>query len=281
MKRKNMEYKELVKGVRIPALGMGTWGIGGGLTADRDRSHDKEAVKALQAGIELGMTHIDTAEMYGSGHAEEIVGRAIKPFDRDELFITTKVLPENLRFDDLVHAARASLKRLRLDYVDLYLIHSPNPSIPLKETMQALEYVVEQGFTRFIGVSNFSTRLMKEAQSHLTEQRIVANQVEYSLLHREPERELLPYCQKERIMLIAYTPLALGRLAKHGFKLLDEIAEKRGKTQAQVALNWLISKEMVVAIPKAVKIEHLKDNAGAVGWRLSEEEMERLDKEFS
>jgi diketogulonate reductase-like aldo/keto reductase len=224
------------------------------------------------------MTHIDTAEIYGSGHVEEIVGETIKPFRRKDIFITTKVSPVNLRFDDLVNSIKSSLKRLKTDFVDLYLIHWPNPGIRLEETMKNLEYVVEQGFTRFIGVSNFSVELMKKAQSY-TKQKIVANQVEYSLLCREPEKDLLPYCQKEDIMLIAYTPLANGRLAKPGFRLLDKMTEKYNRTQAQIALNWLISKEKVVTIPKTIKIEHLKDNLGAIGWKLEHSDIEKLDKE--
>jgi len=274
-----MEYKELVKGVKIPVLGMGTWKIGGGMFSDR--SQDKVVIKALRDGIKLGMMHIDTAEIYGNGHSEEIVGKAIKPFKRKELFITTKVSPQNLRFDDLVNSIKGSLKRLKLKYVDLYLVHWPNSRIPIKETVEALEYVVEQGFTGFIGVSNFSVALMEEAKSYLIKQEIVANQVEYNLLHRKPEDGLLSYCQKEKIMLIAYTPLAKGKLARPGFKILDKISEKYNKTQAQVALNWLIAKKGVVAIPKAIKIEHLKDNVGAVGWELSKEDMKELNKEFS
>ncbi|MFQ6120529.1 MAG: aldo/keto reductase, partial [Methanosarcinales archaeon] len=181
---------------------------------------------------------------------------------------------------DLVNSIKNSLKRMKLDYVDLYLLHWPNPKIPLKETMEALEYVAEQAFTRFIGVSNFSVELMKEAQA-LTKQKIVTNQVEYSLLHREPEKELLPYCQKKKIMLTAYRPLAKGKLARPGFKLLDEIAEKYNKTQAQVALNWLISKKMVITIPKAINMEHLKENVRALGWKLSNDDMNKLNTKFS
>jgi diketogulonate reductase-like aldo/keto reductase len=270
-----MEYKTLIGDVRIPILGMGTWKLEGGYFPDR--SQDKIAIETLREGIRLGMTHIDTAEMYGSGHVEEIVGEAIKPFRRKDVFITTKVSPVNLRFDDLVNSIKGSLKRLKTDFVDLYLIHWPNPKIPLKESMKALEYAVEEGFTKFIGVSNFSVELMKKAQSY-TKEKIVANQVEYSLLHREPERDLLPYCQKENIMIIAYTPLAGGKLTKPGFNLLDEIANKYNRTQSQVVLNWLISKEKVITIPKTIKIQHLIENIGAIGWKLKEKDVEKLDK---
>jgi diketogulonate reductase-like aldo/keto reductase len=273
-----MEYKELVKGVRIPVLGMGTSGIGGTMTPDRSR--DKEEVAALRAGIDLGMTHIDTAEMYAAGHSEELVGEAIKPYDRRSLFITTKVWRTRLRYNDLVSSMTASLRRLGVDYVDLYLIHWPNPEVPLEETMRALEHCAEEGYTRFIGVSNFSASLLAEAQSYLREHRLVADQVQYSVAEQGPVRELLPYCVEKGVILIAYSPLGKGELAQPGNTVLDELAEKYGKTQAQVSLNWLISQENVVAIPKASKLEHLKDNLGAVGWRLSKEDFLRLREAF-
>jgi len=279
-----MEFKELCDDVKIPVLGTGTWKIGGGLTADRTR--DKEEVLAIKTAIRLGMTHIDTAELYGNGHTEELVGEAVQEFDREKLFITTKVKSENLRYSDLISAAKRSLKRLRTSCIDLYLIHGPNPSIPIEETMKAMDYLVEKKLARFIGVSNFSVEQIKEAQRH-SKNKIVANQIEYNLLTRnrgqftnDMELKIIPYCQKNGIMVIAYRPLAKGELAKPGIKLLDELAEKYGKTQAQVVLNWLISKPNIVAIPKAVKIEHIRENLGAIGWRLSEEDMRKLDYTF-
>jgi len=279
-----MEFKELCDDVEIPVLGIGTWKMGGGLTADRTR--DREEVLAIKTAIRLGMTHIDTAELYGNGHAEELVGEAVQEFDREKLFITTKVKSENLRYGDLISAAKRSLKRLRTGCIDLYLIHGPNPSIPIEETMKAMDYLVENKLARFIGVSNFSVEQIKEAQRH-SKNKIVANQIEYNLLTRNRgqltdnmESKIIPYCQKMGIMVIAYRPIAKGELAKPGIKLLDELAEKYGKTQAQVALNWLISKPNIVAIPKAIKIEHTKENLGAIGWRLSEKDMRRLDYDF-
>jgi diketogulonate reductase-like aldo/keto reductase len=273
-----MEYKDLARGVRIPVLGMGTWGLGG--TMMPDRSRDSEDIAALQAGIDLGMTHIDTAESYAAGHAEEIVGEAIKPYSRRDLFLTTKVWRTHLRHDDLIASMKASLRCLGVDYVDLYLIHWPNPEVPLGETMRALERCAEEGYTRFIGVSNFSASLLAEAQSYLRDHRLVADQVEYSLEEQGPTRELLPYCLENGVILIAYTPLGKGQLARPGNAVLDALAEKYRKTQAQVSLNWLISQEKVVAIPKASRIEHLRDNLGAVGWRLSQEDSLKLKEAF-
>ncbi len=273
-----MDYKALVEGVRIPALGLGTWTIGG--RSGSDTSRDDEEISAIRAGIDIGMTHIDTAEYYGAGHAEELVGEAIEPYDRKDLFITTKVWNNHLRYDDLVASMKSSLKRLGLDYVDLYLIHWPNPHVPLSETMRGLEHCAEEGYTRFIGVSNFSASLLSEAQTHLRDHRLVADQVEYSLIEQGPASELLPYCMENNVILIAYTPLARGRLAKPGYPFLDSLVEKYGKTQAQVSLNWLISQENVITIPKASKLKHLRDNVGALGWRLNRDDFKKLTDAF-
>jgi len=271
-----MEFKEIAKGVKVPVLGLGTWGMGGGMLPNPFT--DKQSIAALRHGIELGMTHIDTAEMYAMGHTEEVVGEAIKPFDREKLFITSKAHPRNFRYNNLINAAKRSLKRLKIEQMDLYLLHWANPDIPLKETMHAMEYLLEQGLTRFIGVSNFSVEEMKEAQSYLDKEKIVNNQVEYSLLEREPEKEILPFCQKNKIILTAYSPLGHGNLFKKKIPLIDVLSKKYNKTPAQIALNWLISKPQVVTIPKASNINHVEENAGAVGLRLDKDDMEKLDK---
>lgn len=279
-----LEFKEFRSGLRMPVIGVGTWKLGGGMVADR--THDGEAVLAIRTAVELGMTHIDTAELYGDGHSEELVGEAIRGFDRKSLFITTKVKWSNLRYEDVLRAIEASLRRLWTDYVDLYLVHTPMQSVPIGETMKAMECVAEKGFAKFIGVSNFSVEQMREAQKH-TRVKIVANEIEYNLLVRNVgqhtnnmESEIVPYCQKNDVAVIAYRPLANGELAKPGIGLLDELAKKYDKTQAQIAINWLVSKPNVVAIPKAVRTEHLEENVGAVGWKLSRRDMQRLDRDF-
>jgi len=274
------EVKDLVElgktGVKIPPIGLGTWGIGGGMTPDR--SNDDYYINVVRKAIELGMWHIDTAEMYGAGHTEEIVGKAIKEYDREDIFITTKVKGENLSREKLIKALRGSLERLNLKYVDLYLVHWPNPRVPLRETMKTLEELVDRGLIRFIGVSNFDVKLIEEARNHLSHEDIVNVQNRYSLMHRGDEKDVIPYCQKEKITYTAYTPLEKGSLAKDSF--LAEIGKKYGKTAAQVALNWIISQPYMITIPKASNPKHLEENAGAMGWRLEKEDLEKINLHF-
>jgi diketogulonate reductase-like aldo/keto reductase len=251
-----------------------------------DTSKDVESIAAIRCAIGLGYTHIDTAEMYGAGHSEELVGLAIKDFDRDSLFITTKVLPDHLRYENVLKSVEGSLKRLKTDYIDLYLIHIPNPKIPIKETMQAMDALARQQKIRFIGVSNFSVEQLKEAQS-CTENKIVNNQIEYNLLTRHSgmynvniESEIVPFCQENDIIITAWKPLVKGRLFQEKNILLEELVAKYNKTLGQIAINWLISKKNIITIPKSTNIEHLKENMGAIGWKLDEEDIIRLDEEF-
>ncbi len=269
-----MEFREIAKGVSIPILGLGTWGMGGRETPDKAR--DSDTVTAIRMAVELGLTHIDTAEYYGAGHAEELVGEAIDGMDREKLFITSKVWHNHLHRDDLLRSMRASLERLGTDYVDLYLVHWPNPDVPLKVTMGAMEECLREGHTRFIGVSNFSAQLMEEAQRHLGEAKLVANQVQYSLLDQKPRMELLPTCRKMGVSLIAYRPLERGAILQTPNPVMDEIAEAHGKTRVQVALNWLIAQENVFTIPKSTNPIHIMEFMGALGWRLTTEEWSRL-----
>lgn len=279
-----MEFKNLSNTIKIPVIGLGTWTIGGGDEADT--TYDKENISAIKTAIKLGITHIDNAEAYAQGHSEELVGRAIVGGDRKSLFITSKVSPEHLSYDNLLASAKGSLQRLNTDYIDLYLIHAPNPDIPIQETMKAMDFLVEQKLVRCIGVSNFSVDQIKEAQKY-TKNKIVANQIEYNLLVRDKgrvtenmESEIIPYCQENNIFIIAWRPLAKGKLAKPGFKILDELADKYHKTQAQIAINWLISKKGIVVISKSTKVEHLEKNLGAIGWKLRQEDTDRLNNEF-
>ena len=268
------------KSESIPEIGMGTWGLGGGMHADSSR--DSQAVEALRLGLDLGMTHVDTAEMYGAGHSEEVVAKALVDW-RKPVFVASKVSPSHFAFDDLLRSARKSLDRLRLKRIDLYQLHWPNSRIPIAETMKAMEKLVRDGLVRYIGVSNFSVHQMKEAQAALSKEEIVSNQVEYSLLDRSVEDEILPYCQREKLTLIAYSPLGQGRIARGqggGFKVLDEIAARIGKSRSQVALNWLLQHESVVVIPKASDANHVAENAGVSGWKLSGEDSREIERAF-
>jgi diketogulonate reductase-like aldo/keto reductase len=274
-----IEYKELGKtGEKIPALGLGTWGIGG--FSYPDYSNDELAIEIIRFAVEIGMNFIDTAEMYGAGHSEELIGEAIKGI-REKVFIATKVLPTNFRYEDVIKACERSLRRLKTSYIDLYQLHWPNPSIPIKETMRAMERLANEGKIRYIGISNFSVEETIEAMKALSKYEIVSNQVEYSLLVRDIEKDLLDFCRKNKITVIAYSPLARGELLKGKYyEFLSKIGKKYNKTAAQVALNWLIIKENVVAIPKAFSKAKIVENMGAYGWKLSDEDLKAIDEFF-
>lgn len=267
-----MELKELGEtGVMVPEIGLGTWRYRGG-------------VEPLRKGIELGATLIDTAEGY---YTEDAIGEAVKGV-REKVFIATKVSGRNLGYDNVLRAAEGSLHELGTDYIDLYQVHWPNSSYPMKETMRAMETLINRGIVRFIGVSNFDVEELEEAEAALNHTTIVSNQVLYNLNDRGIEDDLLPYCEKNGITVMAYTPLDDGnltgstRLLRSGkMKVLDEISKETGKTSAQVALNWCTSRENVIAIPKSNCIERTIENCGASGWRLSDEQINRLDEAFS
>ena len=279
-----LELKNLGRSdVKIPVLGLGTWGIGGFNT--KSMIDDDNDVRALTFGLDLGMRFIDTAEMYADGHSEEVVAKAIEN-KRESIFLVTKVSPEHFSFDGVQKACDASLKRLRTKYIDLYQAHWPNPRIPIPETMRAMEKLVKEGKVRFIGVSNFSVEQTKQAQAALSTVDVVSNQVEYSLLNRSIEADLLPYAEREHITIIAYSPLARGRIAtssshENRWRTMDEIAAKYEKTRNQVALNWLIAKLPVMAIPKSANLAHLKENIGAQGWKMTREDEDALNRAFA
>jgi diketogulonate reductase-like aldo/keto reductase len=247
-----------------------------------DSSRDEAGIQALRLGLDLEMRFIDTAEMYGAGHSEEVVARALEG-RHDRIFVASKVSPRHFEYDDVLVAAKGSLKRLGLKQMDLYQLHWPNPKIPISETMKAMEKLVKDGLTRHIGVSNFSVEQMKEAQESLSHEKIVSNQVEFSLVDRSAEVGILQYCQKEGLTLIAYSPLGQGKIPRgrgSSFKVLDEIAGRMGKSRNQVALNWVLQHDSVVAIPKAADMDHVKENAEVAEWELSGEDYQRLAKGF-
>ena len=267
---------------QIPVLGLGTWGIGGFST--KNIAGDDDDIKALTFGLDLGMRFIDTAEMYADGHSEEVVGKAIEN-RRESVFLATKVSPEHFSAEGVLKACDRSLKRLGTEYVDLYQAHWPNPRIPISETMKAMEKLVRDGKVRFIGVSNFSVEQTRQAREVLSTVDVVSNQVEYNILDRSIEAELLPYAEKEHITIIAYSPLARGQIAmgssrENRWRTIDRIAAKYEKTKNQVALNWLITQEPVIAIPKSANPQHLQENLGAQGWKMHQEDCEALNQAF-
>ncbi|MFP3314189.1 MAG: aldo/keto reductase [Thermocladium sp.] len=278
-----MEFKELDKtGIKIPVIGLGTWGIGGGFWIP-DCSNMDSMVKLLREAINMGYTMIDTAEMYGGGCSERIIGEAIKGFPRNDLFIISKVWPTHARHDDVLKSAKASMERLGT-YIDLYMIHWPARDVQIRETMQAMEELVDEGVIRHIGVSNFDVVELEEARRSLTKYGIVADEIRYNLLDRDAERDLLPYAEREGITIIAYSPLGTGAILRPGskeYKLLEEVGSKYGKTPAQVLLNWVIRKPNIVAIPKAARLEHMRENMGAIGWKLDDDDVKKLDSLYT
>lgn len=264
---------------RISAIGMGTMGIGGFFS--KDSSQDNFFINVLKRGIDLGLTLIDTAEAYGAGHSEDLIGYAIKDC-RKKVFVATKVSPEHLSYEDVIKSAEGSLRRLQTDYIDLYQIHWPNPIIPMEETFRALENLVNDGKVRQVGVSNFSLKQLKSANEIFFKGRIASLEVEYNLFDRTIENEILPYCEQNNITVIAYSPLDHGRISDIDVKskIMQNIAQKYNKTIAQIILQWLITKPPVVAIPKASSIDHLKENADAADFDLDKEDVESIDQTF-
>jgi diketogulonate reductase-like aldo/keto reductase len=261
----------LRNGERVPALGQGTWHMGD------DRRRAAEEAAALTLGIDLGMTLIDTAEMYGSGGAEEVVAEAAKG-QRDRLFIVSKVLPYNASQKGVVEACERSLRRLKTDRIDLYLLHWRG-SVPLAETLAGFVRLQRDGKIRHHGVSNFDLDDMQEWVGLAGGEDVAANQILYNLSSRGPEWELIPWCRERRIAIMAYTPLGQGRMLQH--KALAEIAARHGATAAQVALAWLLSKEGTMVIPKATRPEHVRENRGALDLRLAADDLAALDRAFA
>jgi diketogulonate reductase-like aldo/keto reductase len=241
-----------------------------------DRRRAAEEVAALKLGIELGLTLIDTAEMYGNGGAEEVVAEAAQG-QRDGLFIVSKVLPSNASQKGVVEACERSLRRLRTDRIDLYLLHWRG-SVPLAETLAGFARLQRDGKIRHHGVSNFDLDDMQEWVSLEGGDSVAANQILYNLSNRGPEWELIPWCRERRIAIMAYTPLGQGRMLQH--QALAEIAARHGATPAQVALAWLLGQDGTMVIPKATRPEHVRENRGALDLRLTADDVAALDRAF-
>lgn len=275
----NIPIKKLENGFSMPVFGLGTWQMGG--KRERDiNNNDNADIEAIKMAINNGITHIDTAEMYAQGYSEILVGQAIAEFKRESLFIVSKVYPDHLKYQDLIDSAKNSLKRLNTSYLDLYLIHAPNSEIPIEETMRAMDFLVDQGLVRHIGVSNFTKERMAEAQK-FTKNKIIANQVHFNLQIREAQRTgLVEYCQKNDVMLIAWRPIQKGVLLEEKNELMEQMCQKYQKTPAQIAINWLISQKNVVTLSKMGSRDHLIENLEALNWEMDPKDVEKLDKDY-
>ena len=244
------------------------------------RGSRAEAAKiALRRGVELGMTHVDTAEMY---QAEELIADAVKGLARASLFLVSKVLPSNASYGGTLSACEASLRRLRTDYLDVYLLHWRG-SHPLAETMRALERLVDDGKIRALGVSNFDVEDLEEGRAALTRHRIACNQVLYHLGERGIEHRVVPYCRAHRIAVVAYSPFGSGDFSSpssRGGRVLAAIAKRRAATPRQVALAFLVREQPVFAIPKAASEAHVVENAGAGDLRLEKRDIAEIDAAF-
>jgi diketogulonate reductase-like aldo/keto reductase len=257
-------------GAELPALGQGTWRMG------ESRARRADEVAALQLGIDLGMTLIDTAEMYADGGAEGVVGEAIAG-RRDGLFLVSKVLPYNASRAGTIQAAERSLARLGTDRVDLYLLHWPG-SHPLRDTLEAFERLVEQGKILHYGLSNFDVEELEAGERLPGGSAIGANQVLYNLERRGVERRLLPWCRERGVAVMAYSPLQQGRMHEGG--ALADVASRHGVTTGQVAIAWTLRLPGVVSIPKAGRPEHVRQNAAAGAIALTPEDLAELDRDY-
>jgi diketogulonate reductase-like aldo/keto reductase len=267
-----MRTIKLRDGNRIPTLGQGTWHMG---ESKRKRAGE---IAALRLGIELGMSLIDTAEMYGDGGAEEVVGEAIQE-QRPGVFIVTKVYPHNASRRKMPQACEYSRKRLRIDALDLYLLHWRERTPPLQETVDTFEELCAAGKIKRWGVSNFDVDDMEELLSLKGGSECAANQVLYNLENREIEFDLLPWSETKKIPLMAYSPVGhSGALLKH--PTLKEIAQSHSATPGQIALAWVLRQPNVIAIPKASSEVHVRENAGSLELRLTKQDLAELDREF-
>ena len=265
-----MKKTHLSTGRDIPILGQGTWRMG-------ENSSQKGAeIAALSLGLDMGMSLIDTAEMYGEGGAEEVVGKAIKN-RREEVYLVSKVYPHNASRKGTVAACERSLKRLKTDCIDLYLLHWRS-SIPLSETLEAFESLKKAGKIRDYGVSNFDADDMEKAINLPNGKQIVTNQVLYNLARRGIEWDLLPWSRQHNIPIMAYSPIEQQAILNNS--VLKTVASRHNATPAQIALAWLLQQQGIIAIPKASNPEHVKENSAALDIELTQEDLDELDKAF-
>jgi diketogulonate reductase-like aldo/keto reductase len=261
----------LPSGEAIPVLGQGTWHVG------ENPRRRAEEIAALRLGIELGMSLIDTAEMYANGHAEELVGEAIEG-RRDEVFLVSKVLPQHATFRGTIEACEGSLKRLGVDEIDLYLLHWRG-AVPLEDTVEAFDTLMGAGKIRNWGVSNFDVADMEELIAVSVGDQVSTDQVLYNLQYRGIEFDLMPWCERRGVPIMAYSPIEQGRLLAHS--AVRSVAARHQATPVQVALAWVLRKDNVCAIPQARQLAHVRENRAALDIRLSAADLAELDRAFS
>jgi diketogulonate reductase-like aldo/keto reductase len=260
----------LPDGTAVPVLGQGTWGM----AEHPDTRHDE--IAALRLGLDVGMTLIDTAEMYAGGAAEQLVGEAIAG-RRAEVFLVSKALPSHATRRATIEACEASLRRLNTDRLDLYLLHWRGDT-PLDETLEGFNRLVRSGKTRYWGVSNFDVDDMEELIALPTGNAVATDQVLYNLTRRGIELELLPWCAARKVPVMAYSPIEQGRLLSN--RVLARIAARQDATPAQVALAWVLRQPGTVAIPKSASIDHVRENRVAVDMHLTSTDLTELDAAF-
>jgi diketogulonate reductase-like aldo/keto reductase len=269
-----MKY-ETAQSLTLPKIGYGTWRIGG--ETSPDPSADSASMTALRSALEVGYIHFDTAEYYASGHAEELLGRAVRETKtkREDLFITSKVSPEHLAYDQVLKSCEKSLRCLGMDYIDLYLIHWPRLGMNLEEAFRALNKLVRDGKVKHLGVSNFKLKLLQQSQAY-SETPIITDQVPYSLPdHSYVENGVIEYCQQNDILVTAYSPLKFRSIRVN--KTLGEVAKAHAATPFQIALAWLIAQSRVITIPMSFKPARIKENFDAADIELSVDEIHRLN----
>lgn len=265
-----MRTIRLPSGCEMPVLGLGTWKMG-----ELARYHEGE-VAALRHGLELGLTLIDTAEMYGEGGAEKVVAEAIEG-RRAQVFLVSKVYPHNASRQRMIDACERSLQRLKTDYLDLYLLHWRG-SVPLAETLEVFQTLKQAGKIREYGVSNFDVGDLEKVVALPGGDAIATNQVLYNLTRRGIEWELLPWCRQHKLPIMAYSPVEQGRLLSH--RTLRAVAEQKGVTAAQIAIAWLLHQEDMIVIPKSSSPAHVEENYAALDIKLSPDELRQLDEVF-
>lgn len=263
-------------GETIPILGQGTWGIKNG----RRKKYYEKWKDSLRRGIELGMTHLDTAELYSFGTSERVIGELIKEFDRDDLFITSKIFPKHLGYKAMIKACNKSLERLDIKYIDLYLVHFPSFLFSkIKKHMRVMEQLLNEGKIRYIGVSNYSVEQFKIGQEYLKKSELVTNQLQANIVSQKHIHNSLPFYRKEGVILTVYSPLSHRGFTNLNGDIrlnLEKIAENYNASIQQIAIAWLINHKNVITIPKAFQMKHVESNAAAVDIELSDEEIKNL-----